>query len=72
MTRRSRGRTLYVRVRGRPHVEKWLRDNCISSSGPYSSITGMRNLYWGRMALVVRAGSCCYNMGTDVGQVIPQ
>lgn len=72
MTGRRRGRTLYVHVRGRPHVEKWLRDNCIASSGPYSSITGMCNLYWGRMALVVRAGSCCYNMGTDVGQVIPQ
>ena len=72
MTWRRRGRTLYVRVRGRPHVEKWLRDNCISSSGPYSNITGMRNLYWGLMDLVVRAGSCCYNMGTDVGQVIPQ
>ena len=72
MTRRRRGRTLYARVRGRPHVEQWLRDNCISSSGPYSSITGMRNLYWGRMALVVRAGSYCYNMGTDVGQAIPQ
>lgn len=72
MTRLRRGRTLYVRVRGRPHVEKWLRYNCIASSGPYSDITGMRNLYWGRMALVVRAGAYCYNMGPDVGQEIPQ
>ena len=72
MTRRRRGRTLYVRVMGRQHVEQWLRDNCIASSGPYSDIAGMRNLYWGRMALVVRAGEYCYNMGTDVGQAIPQ
>ena len=72
MTQRRRGRTLYVRVSDRKHVEQGLRDNCISSSGPYSSITGMRNLYWGRTALVVMAGSCCYNMGPDVGQVIPQ
>ena len=72
MTRRLRGRTPYVRVRGRQHVEQWLRDNCIASSGPYSDLTGMRNLYWGRMALVVRAGAYCYNMGPDVGQAIPQ
>ena len=72
MTGRRRGRTLYVRVRGRPHVEKWPRDNCIASSGPYSNIAGVRNLCWGRRVLVVRAGSHCYNMGTAVGQVIPQ
>ena len=31
----------------------------------------MRNKYWGRDALVVRAGAYAYYMGKDTGQVIP-
>lgn len=70
--KRRRGRTIYVRIKDRPHVRRWLRDNCIASSGPYASIAGMRKQYWGKSCLIVRVGSCCYNMGLDVGQVIPQ
>jgi hypothetical protein len=31
----------------------------------------MRNLYWGRDALVVKAGIYIYNMGRDTGQELP-
>lgn len=72
MPRNGHGRTIYVRIKGKPQVERWLRDHCVASSGPYSNITSMRLQYWGRDALVVRAGSITYNMGRDVGQVIPQ
>ena len=72
MPRKGRGRTIYIRINGRPHVERWLRDHCVANAGPYSNSTGMRRNYWGWNALVVRAGSVTYNMGRDVGQVIPQ
>ena len=70
--RRGRGRTIYVRIRNRQHVEQWLSSNCVASTGPYPNITGMRNLYWGHDCLIVRAGAYIYNMGRDVGQEIPQ
>lgn len=72
MPHKGRGRTIYVRITGRPQVERWLRHHCVASSGPYSNITGMRLQYWGRDALVVRGGSIAYNMGRDVGQLILQ
>lgn len=67
----KRGRTVYVRTRGRPHVERWLKSECKASTGPYANISGMRELYWGKECLIVRAGSYIYNMGRDVGQAIP-
>ena len=67
----GRGRTVYVRVRGRPEVERRLQEECVGSAGPYPCIAGMRNKYWGRDALVVRAGAYAYYMGKDTGQVIP-
>lgn len=66
----KRGRTLYVRVRGRPCVERWLALHCVASTGPYPCISGMRKLYWGQDALVVKAGIYIYNMGRDKGQVL--
>ena len=61
----KRGRTLYVRTRGRPEVVRRLQHDCIGSAGPYPSITGMRKKYWGMDALVIRAGAYAYYMGPD-------
>lgn len=72
MPHKGRGRTIYVRITGRPQVERWLRHHCVASAGPYPSIAGVRYSYWGYDCLVVRGGSIAYNMGRDVGQVIPQ
>lgn len=66
-----RGRTIYARIKGNPALEKWLKANCIASTGPYPDITGMREKYRGRACLIVRAGSYIYNMGLDRGQSIP-
>lgn len=60
-----RGRTLYYRVRGRPEVVRMLEHSCIGSAGPYPSISGMRKKYWGKDALVIRAGAYAYYMGKD-------
>lgn len=64
----GRGRTLYVRTRGRPEVVRALERDCFGSAGPYPSVTGMRKKYWGRDALIVRAGAYAYYMGKDEGQ----
>ena len=66
-----RGRTVYLRVRGRPEVVRRLQHDCIGSAGPYPCISGMRKLYWGRDALVVKAGAYAYYMGKDTGQSVP-
>lgn len=67
----KRGRTVYIRVRSRPRMAERLERDCVGSAGPYPSISGMRKLYWGRDALVIKAGSYAYYMGKDVGQAIP-
>lgn len=67
----SRGRTVTVRIKGRPGLERRLERDCLASTGPYPNITGMRNLYWGRDCLIVKAGIYIYNMGKDVGQDVP-
>ena len=67
----KRGRTIYISVKSRPHVVKWLEKNCKACTGPYPSITGMRNLYWGRDALIAKAGAYIYLLGRDVGQELP-
>ena len=59
----ARGRTVILRTRGNPeakHWVEWLDKNCQASTGPYGNLTGMRNLYWGKEALVVRAGAYLY------------
>lgn len=66
-----RGRTIYARIKDNRPLEKWLKANCIASTGPYPNITGMRNKYWGKACLIVRAGAYIYNMGLDRGQSIP-
>ena len=67
----KKGRTITVRVKGNARAVKWLDANCKASTGPYPNITGMRNLYWGKDALIVKAGAYIYYMGKDVGQEIP-
>ena len=66
----GRGRTLYVSTRGRPEVARRLQRDCIASTGPYPCISGMRKKYWGRDALVIRAGAYAYYMGKDERQGI--
>jgi len=61
-----RGRTLRYSVRGRPEVVRALQRDCLSSAGPYPSISGMRKKYWGRNALIIRAGAYAYYMGPDM------
>jgi len=34
-------------------------------AGPYPSITGMKNLYWGKDALVIRSGIYIYNVDQE-------
>lgn len=31
MPRKGRGRTIYVRIKGKPQVERWLRDHCVTN-----------------------------------------
>lgn len=44
-----------------PKLELML-DQC-PSAGPYANLTGMRKLYWGENALVVKVGSYIYHVG---------
>lgn len=32
------------------------------SAGPYACITGMRNLYWGKNALIIKCGVYIYHV----------
>lgn len=69
-----RGRTITIPVKGNPrakYAEKWLDQNCQASTGPHPCITGMRKLYWGMDALIVKLGAYIYYMGKDKGQEIP-
>lgn len=65
------GRTIYLRLRDRAGLARRLARDCIGSAGPYPSIRGMRELYWGRDALIVKAGAYAYYMGKDTGQAVP-
>ena len=44
-----------------PKLELML-DQC-PSAGPYANLTGMRKLYWGKNALVVKVGAYIYHVG---------
>lgn len=67
----ERGRTITIRVKDRPNLRKVLSETCIGSSGAHGNLTGMRTLYWGNDALVVKYGSYLYYMGKDRGQELP-
>lgn len=66
----NRGRTITISARRNPGIEERLESACKASTGPCPSITGMRNLYWGKDALIVKCGAYIYYFGKDVGQNI--
>lgn len=55
-TARGRTITLLPKTIGKEKL-KWIESHCIASAGPYPNITGMRNLYWGKEALIVKVGA---------------
>lgn len=74
-TRTKRGRTIVLNKKTTPNVGKWvqwLNENCLASTGPRPSIVGMRNLYWGKESLIVKAGLFIYLITTkDDGRAMP-
>lgn len=71
----KRGRTVYLNKKTTPDAAKWVRwleENCKASTGPYGNLTGVRNLYWGRQALIVKAGAYLYLITSrDDGRSLP-
>lgn len=71
----KRGRTVYLNKKTTPDAAKWVRwleENCQASTGPYGSLTGMRNIYWGRESLIVKAGAYLYLITSrDDGRRLP-
>lgn len=71
-----RGRTIYFLKTKHPQDAakwvKWLEEKCQASAGPYCNLTGMREKYWGREALIVKAGSYAYLITSrDDGRRMP-
>lgn len=59
----KKGRTVVLLKKRTPEAAKWVRwleEKCLASAGPHPNLSGMRNLYWGRAALVVKAGAYLY------------
>lgn len=73
--KQKRGRTIIFYKKRTPDAAKWvqwLEDNCQASAGPHGNLTGMRNLYWGKQSLVVKAGAYLYMMRRiDDGRAMP-
>lgn len=71
----KRGRTIVFRKKADKDSAKWVRwleEHCLASAGPHPNLTGMRNLYWGREALVVRSGAYLYLITSkDDGRKMP-
>lgn len=58
-----RGRTIILKKKSTPDAAKWVRwleEHCEASAGPHPNICGMRNIYWGRASLIVKAGAYIY------------
>ena len=68
---KNRGRTITIRVKDSPNLGKIIDEKCIGSAGPYANLTGLRKLYWGINALVVKYGAYLYYFGKDRGQDLP-
>lgn len=70
-----KGRTIVLLKKRTPDAAKWVRwleENCQASAGPHPNLTGMRNKYWGRAALVVKAGAYLYLITSrDDGRKMP-
>ena len=73
--RTKRGRTVTLRKKITPNAAKWvqwLEEKCLASAGPHPNVCGMRNLYWGRASLIVKAGAYVYLIShTDDGRKMP-
>ena len=71
----KKGRTVVLPKKHMPDAAKWVRwleENCQASAGPQPKLTGMRNKYWGRAALVVKAGAYLYLITSrDDGRKMP-
>ena len=71
----KKGRTVILNKKTTPAAARWVRwleENCQASTGPYGNLTGMRNLYWGRQALIVKAGAYLYLIKSiDDGRKLP-
>ena len=71
----KKGRTVVLPKKNNPDAAKWVRwleENCLASAGPHPNLTGMRNLYWGKSALVVKAGAYLYLITSmDDGRRMP-
>lgn len=70
-----KGRTVVFSKKHTPNAAawvRWLEEHCIASAGPHPSLVGMRNQFWGRSALVVRAGAYLYLLKhKDDGKALP-
>lgn len=54
----ARGRTITIPAKNISKGRlKWIEEHSIASAGPHPNITGMRNLYWGKEALIVKVGA---------------
>ena len=71
----KRGRTVILPMRGNKTAKRWiewLEKNSQASAGPYPNISGMRERYWGRSALIVKAGVNIYLITSfDDGRRLP-
>ena len=72
---KNRGRTVILPMRGNQTSKKWIEwldKNCQASAGPYPNIAGMREKYWGKAALIVKAGIYIYLIANnDDGRRLP-
>lgn len=69
----ARGRTITIPAKNISEGRlKWIEEHSLASAGPYPNITGMRNLYWGKEALIVKVGAYIYLMThKDDGRELP-
>lgn len=74
-TKKDRGRTVYLSKKGNPDAAKWvtwLEENCLASAGPRPNLCGMRRMYWGDKALIVKCGLYAYLITShDDGRRLP-
>lgn len=71
----KRGRTIILKKKSTPDAAKWVRwleEHCQASAGPHPNVCGMRNIYWGKQALIVKAGAYIYLITNfDDGRKMP-
>lgn len=58
----NKGKTIRVKVED---FSRYLRDHRLTieaSAGPKANITGMRKLYWGKEATIIKSGQYIYKV----------